>query len=58
MDHYTTVKIKNAPVNLKMFTVCRVDKQELWYWGTYEDKERAQKAAEEIDGVIVGGMEM
>lgn len=54
MDHYRTIKINNAPMNLKAYTVCRVFEEELWFWGTYEEKEQACKVAKEIGGVIIG----
>lgn len=58
MDHYRTIKINNAPAELRTFTVCRVFEYELWYWGTYDEEEVALKAARDINGVIVGGKEI
>lgn len=58
MDYYATVKIKNAPINIRRYTVCRVCYNELYFYGTYEDRDKAEKAADEINGIIVGGMEM
>ena len=51
------ININNAPNRLKKYTVCRISECELWYWGTYESKDRARKAAMKIDGVIVEGRE-
>lgn len=35
------------------FIVASVSAQELWFYGAYDDKETAHKAAEEIDGVVL-----
>lgn len=58
MDHYRTIKINNAPMNLRTFTVCRVFEHELWFYGTYDEESVALKAAREINGVIVSGKEI
>lgn len=48
-------EIKNAPENVgKGFIVVRVSEDtSLWWYGIYETKERAKKAASEIGNGIV-----
>lgn len=47
--------IQNAPTRLDKYTVVRRGEDgQLWYWGTYDDKNRAEMAAAELgNGLLV-----
>lgn len=48
------VNINNAPSKLYQYTVVRrSDDGKLWYYGTYEDRDRAKKARAEIGNAIL-----
>ena len=46
--------IKNCPAYAKeyKFVVVRIVDGEMWFWGAYNDYDRAKKVADSIDGVI------
>ena len=46
--------VNNLPENPERYIVARLSNCELWYWGSWDNKEKAEKAAEEFDnGVVV-----
>ena len=45
--------VKNLPTTHKAFVVARVVDGDLWYWGSWDDEERAHMVAIEIDGIVV-----
>jgi len=49
------IEINNAPEKLCRYTVVRRSEDgQLWYWGTYDDKNRAEMAAAEIgNGILI-----
>ena len=49
------IEVNNMPEQAKKFVVARVDTSDmgLWFWGSWDERERAQAAAEEIGGVVV-----
>jgi hypothetical protein len=50
----TKINVRNLPDYAKryMFIVSRLCDGELWFWGAYETKERANEVAKEIGGVV------
>ena len=54
-----TVDVKNAPRTLTSgYMVARAVDGELWYYGTYEEKDRAEYVAQEIgNGVVLENMQ-
>ena len=51
------VEVNNMPEKVHKFVVARVDTSDmrLWYWGSWEELDRARQAAEEIGGVVLLG---
>jgi hypothetical protein len=47
------VTVNNLPDEPKRYVVARVIAGELWFWGSYEDEDRAKQAAKEIEGVVL-----
>jgi hypothetical protein len=47
------VTVNNLPDEPKRYVVARVIDGELWFWGSYEDEDRAKQAAKEIEGVVL-----
>ena len=49
-----SVKVNNVPPDADRCIVARLDNGELWYWGSWSDKAKADEAAREFDnGVVV-----
>lgn len=47
-----SVPILNTPKTTKKYIVARSDKGVLWFYGSYEDYDRAMDVAIEVDGVV------
>ncbi len=49
------VKVNNVAkyAESKRYIVARSLDGELWFWGAWDDEEKAKQAAAEIDGVVV-----
>lgn len=46
--------VKNVPENVsERYIVARLVVGELWFWGAWNDKEKADDVAREIDGIVV-----
>lgn len=50
-----TIEINNFPKNKTSgFTVCRLNMNQLWFWGIFDTKEKADRCAEQLEnGVVV-----
>ena len=48
---FMMIEVKNKPEDVKGFIVCSVIDNELWYYGCYQDEEKAKEVAYEIQGV-------
>jgi hypothetical protein len=50
-----TVKINNMPTKPRKLVVSRLIDGELWYYANFdeEDRDRAEKCRDEVDGLIV-----
>ena len=49
-----TVNVCNIPEDINYdFIVARIDKNQLWYWGSYETEEEANAVAVELGEAIV-----
>lgn len=48
-----TAEVNNIPEDAERYIVARVFEGELWYWGSWDDKNKAHEVAEEIGGVMV-----
>lgn len=53
MEGKFRLKINNAPNKLDRFVVARVVDGELWFYGSFDIADRADKARDEIDGLIL-----
>lgn len=47
------VKIENIDKNCKKYVVARESDGVLWFWGSWDDEESAEKAAKDVKGVVV-----
>lgn len=45
-------QINNIPPYTRRYVVVRLVNNELWYYATYDEKERAEDVAREIDGFV------
>lgn len=50
---YLRIKVNNVPSELLRYTVVRLYDCKCWYWGTYDNRDRAIMAATEVNGVII-----
>ena len=48
-------KINNMPDEVREFIVARIDEADcsLWYWGSWDEKDRAVQTALAIGGIVV-----
>lgn len=46
------VNIKNVDKDCKRYVVARESDGILWFWGSWDDKEEAQKVANEVKGIL------
>ena len=53
------VKVSNAPQSTKKYVVARYDinTSEMWYWGSWDDKNQAIEISKVVDGVVVERMD-
>lgn len=48
------VYVNNMPEETEQFVVARLNNGELWYWGSWSDKESAEKVAKTFpNGIVV-----
>lgn len=49
------VEVNNVPENPNKYIVARYDPDtlSLWYWGSWDEKYKAQIAAEEVTGLVM-----
>lgn len=48
------MKVNNMPANAKTYVVARRDDNwNLWYWDSYEDRDKANEMAIMVSGVVV-----
>jgi hypothetical protein len=48
------VKVNNVPrFNTTKYIVARISDGELWYWGRWNDKDKAERVAAEIGAIVV-----
>ena len=49
------MKINNLPEYAKdcKYIVARIDGNDAWFWGAYEDSEKAYQSANEIKGILI-----
>ena len=47
------VQINNVSENCKRYIVARISECELWFWGSWDDLDKAREAAKDIDGIII-----
>ena len=46
-------KVNNLPDDSKKYVVARLIDGEFWFWGSYENEDRAKQAAKDIGGVVL-----
>lgn len=51
------VKIENIDKNCRKYVVARESDGILWYWGSWDDEEEAERAAKNVKGVVVERMD-
>lgn len=47
------VEVNNAPTHTEEYIVARYHMGKLWYWGTWADKNAANRVAKELDNSLV-----
>ena len=47
------VKVNNLPASHKQYVVARRVSGELWYWGSYDDREKANYTALNVSGEVI-----
>lgn len=48
------VKVNNVPRdNMFKYIVARISDGQLWYWGRWNDKDKADRVAAEIGAIVV-----
>lgn len=57
MGKQCLAEVNNLPDEIEKYIVARVCDGEMWFWGTYGSENRAKKAANDIDGVILERMD-
>ena len=53
MDATATITVHNVDEDSLKYMVARICDRELWFWGTYDTAEEAERTAEEIDGIVL-----
>lgn len=53
MDCKATITVHNVDEDCGEYIVARICDRELWFWGTYDTAEDAERTAEEIDGIVL-----
>lgn len=49
MQNIGYVKVNNLPSEHERYVVARLNDGELWFWGSWADKETAEKAANQFE---------
>ena len=59
MEFNVNVKVSvfNLPPDYKKYVVARYVDGKLWFWGSWDDKDRADEVAEEIGGIVTERIE-
>lgn len=61
MGKQCLAEVNNLPddIEIEKYVVVKIDDftRELWFWGAYDDKKRAKKAANDVDGIILERMD-
>jgi len=52
-DVKMTALVKNVTEGSERFVVAKVDNTDLWYWGRWDDYDRAKEVAEEVGGIVL-----
>jgi hypothetical protein len=47
------LNINNMPATVRAWIVAREVNGELWFWGSWDDRRAAEKAAREIGGMAI-----
>lgn len=50
-EPFIQIRVNNLPEETRGYIVCSVIDNELWYYGCYQEEERAKEVAYEIQGV-------
>lgn len=51
------VEIKNVDKDCRKYVVARESDGILWYWGSWDDEEEAERAAKNVKGVVAERMD-
>ena len=54
-EQFFQVKVNNVPKGTLEYVVARYDEdsQQLWFWGTWDDKDEAEKAVNDVENGIL-----
>ncbi len=45
--------VYNLPDSVRAFVVARNVNGDLWFWGSWDDRDAAQDAAHEVNGIVI-----
>jgi hypothetical protein len=50
---YLQAEVNNLPDDIEKYVVAKVCDGELWFWGTWDDKDEAEKAVNDVENGIL-----
>lgn len=50
---YLQAEVNNLPDDIEKYVVAKVCDGELWFWGTWNDKNEAKKAVNDVENGIL-----
>lgn len=50
---YLQAEVNNLPDDIEKYVVARVCDGELWFWGTWDDKDKAEKVVNDVENGIL-----
>jgi hypothetical protein len=53
MGKQCLAEVNNLPDEIDKYVVAKVCDGELWFWGTWDDKDEAEKAVNDVENGIV-----
>lgn len=51
------VKVNNLESDHERYVVARIYEDELWFWGSWDDRNAAERVANQFDNAVVVDME-
>lgn len=53
MGKQCLAEVNNLPDEIEKYVVARVCDGELWFWGTWDDKDEAERAVNDVENGIL-----